>query len=153
MEPTALCKAIYPTLLSFADANSIKERALYLSRAAMQASNSPIFVMDTLTGLYCYYVDEKTDVPFPPPQDCGLVFMRFALNIRVSIRAGELRKFVKRTKGKAPLITPRVVFARPNTGNARFFEANLLEEADSMGFNFATFMEAVIADCVAELNA
>lgn len=47
-----------------------------LSRAALITSGSPIFFLDAFTILIVFY-SSTTDpsLPFPPPQDCKLLFL------------------------------------------------------------------------------
>ncbi len=160
LEPEFLCKTIYPTLCGYRDLNtpesnrhvltlsaaavgSALSAQLYAlpggvdSKSAAAATQPPdtIFVLDTFIGLYVWYSHLAEAVPLPPPQNC------------------ELRKLLKAIKSRTPLISPRVIFARPGMGDARYFDANLIEDgaADTNAYSYQHFQDAVAKQTVAHL--
>jgi hypothetical protein len=134
---------------------------LFLTRAAMEGAGTPIFLMDTLTGLYVLYTEKApADTPVPPAQDGAFLSCRKTVLSNALLTAfclfcwcaAEIRKTIKKIKARAPLLTPRVVFARAGSPPARFFDANLLEEADSAGFSYTQFAESVAGAVVLVLR-
>jgi hypothetical protein len=140
-----------------------------------------LFVMDTLTSLIVYYTELAKDIPFPPPQTCTVVihftFDQFILMIFMSCQCvtAEIARLIRKAKLRAPLLSPRVIYARPFTMAADTFERYLLEDGithdtttppapvattpattPAGGFNslsFAQFHELISRDVVQSLNA
>lgn len=44
-----------------------------LSKAALESSNAPVFLMDAFTEIFVYYAAScPPEIPFPPPHRCQL---------------------------------------------------------------------------------
>eukprot|EP00884_Botryococcus_braunii_P002587 jgi/Botrbrau1/12329/Bobra.4_3s0002.2 len=56
LPPDELMRAIYPTLSSYSDPDTLVCQRHSLSRAALVSSGAPIFLLDTFTSLVLYYV-------------------------------------------------------------------------------------------------
>jgi hypothetical protein len=99
-----------------------------------RANDSVVFVMDAFTGIYVYYSPRAAALPLPPPAD------------------SLLRGLIKRIRTAAPLISPRIVFARAGGGAARYFDRNLIEEKGAAGFSYADFVDFVEAEVVKQFR-
>lgn len=122
LEPSALHRAVYPMLTSFATPNKQAFPRHSLSRAALITSDSPIFFLDAFTTLIVFYSSTADPaLPFPPPQDCLL------------------RNTINKLKQERS-ITPKLMFIRGGQDDATVFENYLIEEQDVEGNSFTSVM-------------
>lgn len=122
LEPSALHRAVYPMLTSFATPDKQAFPRHSLSRAALITSDSPIFFLDAFTTLIVFYSSTADPaLPFPPPQDCLL------------------RNTINKLKQERS-ITPKLMFIRGGQDDATVFENYLIEEQDVEGNSFTSVM-------------
>jgi Sec23/Sec24 trunk domain/Sec23/Sec24 helical domain len=130
LEPQYLAKALYPTLTSYSDLNTLSKRSLFLSKTAVEETGDHVFLMDAFTSLYVFYDKHMSDLQLPPPHE------------------SKLRQTVSRIKSSTPLVTPRLVYCRADTPQERFFLVRLIEETDNAGFSFADFIHAIAKESI-----
>ncbi|CAM8964192.1 unnamed protein product [Rhodiola kirilowii] len=122
LEPSALYRAVYPALSSYATPDKQAFPRHSLSRAALMTSGSPIFFLDAFTTLIVFYSSTADPaLPFPPPHDCLL------------------RTTINQLKQKRS-ITPKLIFIRGGQEDASPFENYLIEEQDVDGSGFSSAM-------------
>lgn len=149
LEPSSLHLAIYPMLTSYASPDKQAYPRHSLSRAALITSGSPIFFLDAFTILIVFY-SSTTDpsLPFPPPQDCKLLFLasfQFWLenflnfSLTDSLVPGLLRTTINKLKQER-CISPKLIFIRAGQDDATPFENFLIEEQDVEGNGFTSIM-------------
>ncbi|XP_020092690.1 protein transport protein Sec24-like At3g07100 isoform X1 [Ananas comosus] len=140
LEPTSLCKAVYPVLTSYASPDKEAYPRHSLSRAALITSGSPIFLLDAFTNLIVYYSSSADpSLPFPPPHDCLL------------------RMTINRLKQERS-ITPKLIFLHGGKDDSTIFENYLIEEQDVDGAGiisttgFVSFLEGIVRDVLEYLK-
>lgn len=75
LEPSSLHCAVYPVLTSYSTPDIQAYPRHSLSRAALITSGSPIFFLDAFTTLIVFYSSTADPtLPFPPPQDCKIIY-------------------------------------------------------------------------------
>eukprot|EP00301_Raphidiophrys_heterophryoidea_P025287 c8451_g1_i1.p1 GENE.c8451_g1_i1~~c8451_g1_i1.p1 ORF type:complete len:115 (-),score=45.33 c8451_g1_i1:50-394(-) len=97
-----------------------------LRHSVLAESSGHVFVMDCVTHLIVLYAHSAAELPFPPPQDSP---------IRTSIN------YLKQHR----CVTPRVVFCREGSGDARQFSSLLIDDphADTKSSGYSTFLSRV----------
>lgn len=129
LPPAAVSDILYPAMESFADPDKPGLPKHSLSRAALVASGSPIFLLDAFFHLVVYYAPGAADLPFPPPQQSAL---RAKINAKKAARS----------------IMPKLHVLRGGVDDCKLFEECLIEEpafvsVDSVDRGFPAFIDSI----------
>eukprot|EP00300_Choanocystis_sp_HF-7_P016098 c19294_g2_i2.p1 GENE.c19294_g2_i2~~c19294_g2_i2.p1 ORF type:complete len:442 (-),score=86.08 c19294_g2_i2:125-1450(-) len=127
--------SVYPRLDTFMDSEgSPSSTWLPLTQATLEQSRCKLALLDNYATITLLYHD-AADIPLPLPADSRL---------RTEMEAIKYNR----------LMTPRLIYTRPDESNARYFKAMLIEEgaADTKTFGYETFTSRVAADLHAALS-
>lgn len=140
LESEYLVKALYPTLSSFSSPAQLSYPVLYLSRAAVDSSQQPLFLLDHFTGMVVLLKSnlnsDTQQWQYPPPAQ------------------SEIQRLIKRVKSNTPWLTPRVLFCKDGTDLAHLFYSHLLEdtEAGHGGVSYQKFMDDAKEEVAHRIN-